>query len=393
MYLIHKKQTNTSISTSPAFTIVELLVVIVIIGILAAITIVSYTGITQKANTATLQSDLTNANKLLAIYNTTNSSYPTANVCPNPGSTEICLKQSSDVTLTYKLISQTMSPYYSITATKAGITYGTNESSTPVALAQPTDCPSGFIPVPGSATYGQAGFCVMKYEAKNDGSNKAVSTAAGLPWVIINQTNAVTTATAACDGCHLISEAEWMTLAQNVLSVPSNWSGGAVGTGYIYSGHNDNAPASALAADSNDNNGYSGETNTSGNQRRTLTLTNGQVIWDLAGNVWEWTAETVTSGQPGVSGTGFNWHEWMSVTAKGTLAISPFPGSTGLSGASTWNSAQGIGQIYSNSDDMGLRVFVRSGGWFSGAVDGVLALGLDRAPSSTDVYIGFRVAR
>ncbi|PIZ60082.1 hypothetical protein COY18_01845, partial [Candidatus Saccharibacteria bacterium CG_4_10_14_0_2_um_filter_41_11] len=33
------------------FTIVELLVVIVVIGILAAITIVSYTGITAKANT------------------------------------------------------------------------------------------------------------------------------------------------------------------------------------------------------------------------------------------------------------------------------------------------------------------------------------------------------
>ena len=33
------------------FTIVELLVVIVVIGILAAITIVSYTGITNKANT------------------------------------------------------------------------------------------------------------------------------------------------------------------------------------------------------------------------------------------------------------------------------------------------------------------------------------------------------
>ena len=38
------------------FTIVELLVVIVVIGILAAITIVSYTGITAKANTSSAQS-------------------------------------------------------------------------------------------------------------------------------------------------------------------------------------------------------------------------------------------------------------------------------------------------------------------------------------------------
>lgn len=43
------------------FTIVELLVVIVVIGILAAITIVSYTGITARANT---QANKSNANSV-----------------------------------------------------------------------------------------------------------------------------------------------------------------------------------------------------------------------------------------------------------------------------------------------------------------------------------------
>ena len=38
------------------FTIVELLIVIVIIAILAAITIVAYNGITQRANTSSAQS-------------------------------------------------------------------------------------------------------------------------------------------------------------------------------------------------------------------------------------------------------------------------------------------------------------------------------------------------
>lgn len=57
-----------------------------------------------------------------------------------------------------------------------------------------------------------------------------------------------------------------------------------VGSGYIYSGHNDNAPASALAADPGDSNGYAGEANTGGNQKRTLTLSDGEVIWDLCGN-------------------------------------------------------------------------------------------------------------
>jgi len=50
-------------STKRGFTIVELLVVIVVIGILAAITVVAYTGVTQKATVSTLTSDLDNASK------------------------------------------------------------------------------------------------------------------------------------------------------------------------------------------------------------------------------------------------------------------------------------------------------------------------------------------
>lgn len=58
------------------FTIVELLIVIVIIGILAAITIVSYTGITARANTAASQSAASATISKATIYFTEKNGWP-----------------------------------------------------------------------------------------------------------------------------------------------------------------------------------------------------------------------------------------------------------------------------------------------------------------------------
>lgn len=75
-FLLLRKLHRQDYSKS-GFTIVELLVVIVVIGILAAITIVSYTGITQKAGAVALTSDLSNTRTVFEMYNVTNGSYPT----------------------------------------------------------------------------------------------------------------------------------------------------------------------------------------------------------------------------------------------------------------------------------------------------------------------------
>ena len=50
------------------FTIVELLIVIVVIAILAAITIVAYTGIKERADATQVQSALTQTNKQVLAY-------------------------------------------------------------------------------------------------------------------------------------------------------------------------------------------------------------------------------------------------------------------------------------------------------------------------------------
>lgn len=62
------------------FTIVELLVVIVVIGILAAITIVAYNGIQVRARDAQRSSDISAILKSLEIYkiNSSTGAYPTA---------------------------------------------------------------------------------------------------------------------------------------------------------------------------------------------------------------------------------------------------------------------------------------------------------------------------
>lgn len=389
------------------FTIVELLVVIVVIGILATITIISYTGISNKAITVSLISDLDSASKQLKLYYIDHGTYPTIMVanCPTApiADNKYCIKASTGNTFTYTSI--VPSTFHLTSTNNNNSSYSSTDNTVPALTTTApgssvgSACPAGFIPVPGSGTYGTNDFCTMKYAASQVGATNVPTSIPGVqPWVNISQTTAIANSpnVANCTGCHLITEAEYMTIAQNVLSVPSNWSGGVVGSGYIFSGHNDNAPANALAPDPNDANGYAGETNTGGNQRRTLTLTNGQVIWDIVGNVGEWTAG-VTNGtsaqQPGIPGAGWSWREWTSITANGNLLINPFPTGTDLSSINTLNSVNGIGKIWSNSNDTGLYGFIRSGSWLDGNYAGVLSLFLNGSPSITSNNLGFRVSR
>jgi prepilin-type N-terminal cleavage/methylation domain-containing protein len=67
-------------SSSRGFTIVELLIVVVVIAILAAITIVSYNGIQNRAYDSSVQADLRNAYNKLLQYRTLQSdeSFPDA---------------------------------------------------------------------------------------------------------------------------------------------------------------------------------------------------------------------------------------------------------------------------------------------------------------------------
>ena len=63
-------------NTHRGFTIVELLVVIVVIGILASIVSVSYNGVRSQAIGVSLKSDLRNTHKAIQITDITTGSLP-----------------------------------------------------------------------------------------------------------------------------------------------------------------------------------------------------------------------------------------------------------------------------------------------------------------------------
>lgn len=271
--------------------------------------------------------------------------------------------------------------------------------------------PAGWVIAPGNPTYSTSDFLVMKYEAKcaststptvglatNDtGYNTyadnvtpctsannlvVVSTPTGYPIANISQTNSISRCSATQLGSsgHLITNNEWMTIARNAEGQNSNWTLGSVGSGYLFAGHNDNSPGRALIASSNDANkaaftdsagtteGLTAPTNTAngtsgngGNQVRTLTLSNGSNMWDIAGNLWEWTNNTIQGkDQPSAAPLGFNWREFNALTTYGTLSsalVSPSNGS--------YNANYGVGRIYSDGTVSNTTTygFLRGGKW------------------------------
>ena len=290
--------------------------------------------------------------------------------------------------------------YYDSSLNK--IRYHTGSSWISLAANSDFTCPTGYIAVPGNSTFGtDGGFCVMKYEAKQDANKNPTSTATGTPWVSVDWHEAKQ----ACKrvGAHLMTPGEWMTIARDAEAVTANWTGGSVGSGYLFAGHNDNAPAAAKAASATDTGNYrcaytdtagtteapspcptntaSGSSGTDGNQVRTLTLSNDNVIWDFPGNVWEWTDMDMTA-----LGIWYDsasaWKEWSDANLTDYERI--------VAGSTAYTSASGVGQYYSSA---GARAALRGGGWSSAVSAGAFALDLGLAPSAVDTGIGFRCAK
>ena len=112
-------------AVSPAFTIVELLIVVVVIAILAAITIVSYNGITTRAVESSMKSDLHSAATAVGIDYANTGVYPANAAAGNGGQG---LKASAGNVLTYSGSASNFCA--SITNTKVGSTFYITEGGT-----------------------------------------------------------------------------------------------------------------------------------------------------------------------------------------------------------------------------------------------------------------------
>jgi len=151
---------------TPGFTIVELLIVIVVIGILAAITIVSFNGIQNRANDTAVQSDLQNIGTQIVRYNIEKGVFPTSSSLTDLSTIAFKVSQKSygnhiisgggAYNLLYCL--KGLSDDFALVASSAGKnTYVYNSGAVRTftgswSVGWGTVCPAAFTPNDGSAT-------------------------------------------------------------------------------------------------------------------------------------------------------------------------------------------------------------------------------------------------
>ncbi len=266
-------------------------------------------------------------------------------------------------------------------------------------------CDSHFIGVPAMSEYTTHSFCVAKYEMKSNQRGHTISHPKGLPRTKINRNDAADQCRTMGDGHDLITNDEWQTLARNIEQVPSNWEASTIGSpGGINQGHSGSfLPMDPLPASDNDSKGcFKTKEQCDGTlwsvKKRTHALSNGEVIWDLSGNVEEWVKDD--------NGERYGTSDyWSKITAKSHLRRSHLNRrSTNRSRLtkdqfgpyrdySQHDAAPYAGLGYARIDFNGGAI-VRGGywrwGWLWGPASGIFAVNLSYPPSYASKKLGFR---
>jgi len=245
-------------------------------------------------------------------------------------------------------------------------------------------CPSGFIGVPANTTLGISDFCVAKYEMKDAGGSVAVSQAADTPWVSITRPNAETECTD--QSWEMLTNAQWQTIARNVESVSANWTAGGV----LKQGNN-GGTCGAGDTDACYDGANPADRGLDTDQKAMFTLSNGEEIWDLSGNVFEWVVEDVTADLDPNPSLNFNNNFTEFSDAASCAGGACFPtGSLNrdfFAPLGSYDSTQGVGQVFVWTYAGAVH---RGGFWSDGADAGAFAASLFVGPGGLSISLGFR---
>jgi formylglycine-generating enzyme required for sulfatase activity len=220
-----------------------------------------------------------------------------------------------------------------------------------------------FITVPETTLSGGVivpAFSVGQYSCTQGEEGKAAVTADAAPWVRINFVEAK----AACEkaGYKLITELQWLAIAWNASQQDCNWTKGAVGKGKLFRGIRNGNVSSAQPSNFEP---------TDKKERRWLTLSNGERICDLNGNVWQWVFDDVQGNEAGLIAKAFD-------KESPSIATAPYP-----------SEGKGMGWRPSAGSNWSGRALVRGGCWCSGSLAGAFHL-LDVWPGRRGGVVGFR---
>lgn len=274
------------------------------------------------------------------------------------------------------------------------------------------NCPDGYISVPANPDLSIQEFCVMKYEAKpwsDSNSNNLVdsvevnflgcneagcttknwgtsnyipgSNSSGNPWRMLDAETAKNECQSLGDNYDLISNLEWMTIAENIEAQDTNWSNGTVADGCLFRGNNGE----------DDSCGYDAGLIESGIGRSTkasMTLSNGEIIWDFSGNVTEWVdwgMSDVFTRAPVYCDD--SWGDITSDFCDGLFLDTDFlPFNPKAIPTSTYRNTYGIGQIEGGPGG----VITRGGAYNYDLYAGIFNASLSQSSSTAREEIGFR---
>lgn len=319
---------------------------------------------------------------------------------------------SSTITMTSSPLTPDISYQFHVKRTsKVGID---SDCSTEFATYNAMSCPENYLLIDTGENRGVSEFCVMKYEAKawldvdadnfvdtgevdTDGcgesgcttenwgltSFKPGSSSQGQPWRMIDIENAQAECQSLGEHYDLISNREWMVIAEDIEKTATNWSSGIVGTGCLFRGNNGLADACGYNFS-----GVDSGTDAGRDGKSSLDLSSGDEIIDFSGNLTEWVS---WGGERDLEVASFTCNDSWSEISIGFCdgLINPieflFQNPAGVSEA-LYTSSMGLGQLEGGSGN----VLARGGAYLYNEYAGVFSGSFAHSKNTARSEIGFR---